>query len=177
MWWPGDCECAGWLVDPDEAGVSMTQTPCKAMSTRTRFFYKRFFFLPFKNKSLSKNCWVENNPIWVILVTQRWVKKGRTQRWVMFNMEETRNWGANGGSGDTVGHGRSASMSLALGPATIPWIWKKYKYWGELGGAGTGGRSGGWSWLGPAETRKILEVEEAWRGPAEIQETHDGFKK
>ncbi len=21
----------------------------------------------------SKNCWVENNPIWVILVTQRWV--------------------------------------------------------------------------------------------------------
>ncbi len=31
----------------------------------------------------SKNCWVENNPIWVILVTQRWVKKGRTQRWVI----------------------------------------------------------------------------------------------
>ncbi len=31
----------------------------------------------------SKNCWVENNPIWVILVTQRWVKKGPTQRWVI----------------------------------------------------------------------------------------------
>ncbi len=31
----------------------------------------------------SKNCWVENNQIWVILVTQRWVKKGPTQRWVI----------------------------------------------------------------------------------------------
>ncbi len=35
----------------------------------------------------SKNCWVENNPIWVILATQRWVKKGPTQSWVILTLQ------------------------------------------------------------------------------------------
>ncbi len=35
----------------------------------------------------SKNCWVENNPIWVILATQHWVKKGPTQSWVILTLQ------------------------------------------------------------------------------------------
>ncbi len=49
---------------------------------KTRFFLERAREKK-PSRLHSKNGWVENNPIWVILVTQRWVKKGRTQRWVI----------------------------------------------------------------------------------------------
>ncbi len=39
------------------------------------------------NLNVNKNCWVKNNPIWVILATQRWVRKGRTQRWVILTQQ------------------------------------------------------------------------------------------
>ncbi len=40
----------------------------------------------------SKNWWVKNNPIWVILATQRWVKRGRTSWVIMFNPALTLKW-------------------------------------------------------------------------------------
>ncbi len=43
--------------------------------------------MPDLNPIHSKNCWVKNNPIWVILATQCWVKKGRTQRWVILTQQ------------------------------------------------------------------------------------------